>query len=260
MNLVTLMNYDDPKGVLMCKGWLWLARHFNPGAKIVVLHHDKFSEIEDFANRSIGNVAFEKLDLTKIVPKDQMNGFTFYCQDLTFARWVALENLGISRYLFVEADAWILTDMSEWWDISHEKPFIAVMEEGREGPPYFNIGCFSHDSPKPFFTYQTLMHEYALNGNMIPISIGDQALMNLWAWRHKYDAQHPKIGKEWNCPTYDRMAGIKLGRCDDEEIEVWDAGKRVKIVHTWGPRKWWDTPELAPITSFVESKLSSLKS
>lgn len=258
MNLVTLMNYDDPKGVLMCKGWLWLARHFNPGARIVILHHDKIAEIESFARNKIGDVSFERLDLSSVLPKDQMHGHTFYCQDLTFSRWVALEKLGLSRYLFVEADAWILSSLSEWWAVSHEKPFIAVMEDDREGPSYFNIGAFSHDSATPFFTYKILMEEYVRNGCNIPISTGDQALMNLWAWRNKYDASHPKIGKEWNCPTYDRMSGIKLGRCDDSEIEVWDAGKRIKIVHTWGPRKWWDTPELAPITRFVASKVGSV--
>lgn len=257
MNLVTLMNYDDPKGVAMCKGWLWLARHYNPYAKIIVLHHDKIAAIREFAVTRIGNAQFERLDLSAITPRELMKGHTFYCQDLTFARWVALQWLGLSKYLFVEADAWILSDLSEWWDVSNEKPFIAVMEEGRPpGPPYFNIGCFSHNSPTPFFTYAKLMWEYALNGNTIPISTGDQALMNLWAWRNAYDASHPKIDKMWNCPTYDRMAGIKLGRCDDTAIEAWDSGKRIKIMHTWGPRKWWETPELAPICSFVEGKIN----
>lgn len=256
MVIVTLMNYDDPKGVAMCKGWLWLARHFHPMARIVVLHHDKYREIQTFAKNRIGNIQFAKLDLEAVLPKEKMNGHTFYCQDLTFARWVLLEKLGIKRYLFVEADAWIVGELWDWWFTSLEKPFIAVLENEHPTPPYFNIGCFSHNSPKPFFTYSMLMEEYHLNGDQIPISVGDQALMNLWAWRNKYDASHPKIGKEWNCPTYDRMAGIKLGRCDKQAIEVFDSGKRVKIVHTWGPRKWWDTPELAPITAFVESVIA----
>jgi hypothetical protein len=256
MNLVTLMDYEDPKGILMCKGWLWLARRHNPNAKIIILHHDKIAEIRSFAENRIRNVTFERLDLDKVVPREKMNGHTFYCQDLTFSRWLALERLGLDRYLFVEADAWPIYDLSEWWNVTHEKPFIAVMEDDREGPPYFNIGCFSHHHPTPFFTYKLLMEEYALNGNTIPISIGDQALMNLWAWRNNYDAFHPQIDKMWNCPTYDRMAEIKLGQCNDKEIEVFHAEKRVKILHTWGPRKWWDTPELAPITRFVEEKVS----
>lgn len=258
MNLVTLMNYEDQKGVLMCKGWLWLARHYNPCARIFVLHHDKIDEIRRFALEKIGNVEFHRLRLHTVMPREKMNGHTFYCQDLTFSRWVALEDLGLQQYLFIEADAWPISSLSEWWDVTHEKPFIAVMEKEREGPPYFNIGCFSHHHPTPFFTYKLLMEEYALNGNTIPISIGDQALMNLWAWRNNYDAFHPKIDKTWNCPTYDRMHGIMLGRCDDQEIEVTDLRmeKRIKIVHTWGPRKWWDTPELAPIARFVEGKVS----
>lgn len=255
MNIVTLMNYDDPEGVKMCKGWLWLARRFNPYARIIVLCHDKIREIQEFANHRIGNVWFERLDLTAIVPKEKMKGFTFYCQDLTMARWVALERMGLSKYLFVEADAWILSDLSEWWKIADEKPFIAVREDDREGDPYFNIGVFSHNQHTPFFTYAKLMEEYELNGNKIPISVGDQALMNLWAWRNKYDAFHPAVSKEYNCPTYDRMGKITLGRCDDYEIEVLNEGKRVKILHTWGPRKWWDTPELAPICKYVEGKI-----
>ncbi len=254
MKIVTLMNYDDPAGVRMCKGWLYLARRFNPYAPIIVLHADKYSEIETFAKERIGNVLFERLDTDKVMPREKMRGWTFYCQDLTFARWVTLERLALTYYIFVEADAWMLSDLTDWWKVSQEKPFIAVREEGRPGDPYFNIGCFSHFGP-PFFTYAKLMEEYRLAGDQIPISIGDQALMNLWAWRNKYDAFHPLIDKMWNCPTYDRMYGIKLGRCDDDAIEAWDHGKRIRIMHTWGPRKWWETPELAPICKYVEEKI-----
>lgn len=255
MNIVTLMNYKDPKGVAMAKGWLYLARRFNPHAKIVVLHGDDYEEIKGFAESRIGNVSFKRLDVGAVMPKDQMKGFTFYCQDLTFARWLALEELGLPRYIFVEADAWILSGLEEWWNVTPEKPFIAVMENDREGPPYFNIGCFSHHHPTPFWTYAKLMEEYRLSGDQIPISIGDQGLMNSWAWRTGYDAFHPKIDKMWNCPTYDRMGGIVLGRCDDLAIQAWDQGNRIKIMHTWGPRKWWETPELMPVWSYVQEQV-----
>jgi hypothetical protein len=251
--IVTLMDYDDPEGVFMCKGWLHLARRFNPDARIVILHHEKDAQIRSFAADMEG-VEFERLDLSAVMPAKRMNGHTFYCQDLTFARWVALERMAIQKYIFVEADAWILSDLSEWWEAADDKPFIAVAEDDRiDG--YFNIGAFSHNSPTPFVTYKLLMDEYALAGDQIPIPIGDQGLLNIWAWRTRYNASHPSIGKTWNCPTYDRMDRFRMGRCDDNEIEVWCDGERVRILHTWGPRKWRDTPELAPITRYVETKI-----
>ena len=259
MKLITLMDYEDPAKVLMCKGWLFLARRFNPHTAITVLHGRKdITGIERFAKDRIGNVSFAKLDLDAILPKEKMNGHVFPSQDLTFARWVTLERLGYDKYIFVEADAMVLADLEPWRRVMYEKPFIAVKEDDREGPPYFNIGVFSHNAPRPFFTYEKLMREYRLQGDSIPISTGDQALANLVAWRDGYDAFHPKIDVTWNCPTYGRWYPtglVRVGRADDLAVEAFYDGRPVNILHTWGPLKWWDTRELRPITEYLEGKI-----
>lgn len=283
MKLLTVMNYADPMGIRMCKAWIYFARRFNPEAEITILHGPDFGGIRPFIKHFNG-IRCIPLPTDAVVPHTRMNkrknGMGIVpSQDLTLAGWVAVERQGLHHFIFAEADAWILSDLSEWWQTSRSKPYIAVEESNFKGGPFYNSGVYSYCSPAGFITYDKLMEQYRIDGDVIAISIGDQGLLNQYFRRIGYDASHPKIDYEYNST----VVGCEVRRADDEQIEVWsgnrpdkiegqsvvanwigwDRPRRVRVLHSvFIPHtrpKFWAAPEAKPLTDYVDRKLAEIE-
>ena len=261
------MDYDSPQDVDMCKIWLYLARLHNPDARIVIYHAGHIKKLRPFINK-FHNVELIPLDMSGVLTDDETNGYKAPSQQYMFAIWRRREQLR-NKCLFVEADAWILGSLSEWWTKADDKPYISTIErEMRDGHKLINTGTYSY-SGGDLITYRKLLEQYRLDGERIVYPVGEQGLVNSLLRRVGYDCTHPDIGFEYNCwaagckvdigdeivvtsgdkPTTRRMARLGWG--------WWGKNKRAKIVHAFW-LKYWDLPECKQLWDYCLNKANSL--
>jgi hypothetical protein len=260
----------------MSKIWFYLAKRFNPEAEITVYHGDHVDEIRKFGNKFPG-VSFVKLDMEGILPHTITRGRTAPSQDLILSMWRLFERQQYTpKHLFVEADAWILAPLNDWWRAADDKPYIATLERvTRDNFRLINTGTHSCNSLN-FVTYSKLLHEYQKRG-FIEVPVGEQGLINLYFESIGYDCMHPSIGFEYNCYA----AGSVIKKLDDKEIIIhsgnmpttrkarqlkarnlgwkwWGLDRRVKVLHAYYI-KWWNLPECQPLWDYCISKVHEME-
>lgn len=236
MHILTVMDYDDPHGIQMCKTWFYLTHRYNPGAHITVFHGEKADEIRGFG-RHFPGVTFVRPDPTGVPTFRQMRGKTHPATDMTLPSLRHIENHPeFDKFMYLEADAWPLDSLAPVWAAGDDKPFVAV--EGRRMPgnfAQFNTGVYVQ-SQKDFVTYSKLMEHYDRVGK-IDLPMGEQGMINSYFRHIGYDAAHPAMGPEYNSWAL----SCKILRADDDEIEVWTGARKVKPRHIKTGWKWWDT-------------------
>jgi hypothetical protein len=239
VDVVTLMDYADPNGIRMCAAWLRFARGSNPGARLHVFHHAPLPALRAYAE-TLGSVRFLALDDLDAVPRFRpclVDGIdTVGAGHLVkFAMYAALPRLGLRRFLYVDADAFVLGSLAPWWERIDERPFIAVRESvhPRYGP-VFNAGVYSVSDPG-VVTYDALLDQYRADGERILLPVGDQGLMNRLCQTRGIDWEHPEIG-----PAYNFLA-------DAWRLVGRDArGEPVIRADPAAPRPFWNGQELSP--------------
>ena len=153
MNIVTIMNYATASkldsigvqnGVNMCKIWIYLVKRSNPDANILILEGDNNSkEISEFAS-NYDNIKFSKLE-GNVLKRSETKGRPHVAQELFFKMWLNKDVKKLEKRFFVEADAFIIKPLDDWWDIIDEKPFMVVDEVYYgESIPTFNSGVYSY--------------------------------------------------------------------------------------------------------------------
>lgn len=280
MFIVTLMNYEDPQWVLMCKAWLYCLRRVHPDARVLVLHHDKFEAIRPFVERFEG-VECHKTDLAGIPAAEEWTAESpdskCWWMDLTISVWRVYERLALPRFIFLEPDAFVLGDLTLLWNAGAQKPFVGIAErtEWDGMAPYLNLGVYAYDPAGCFLTYDKLFRYWQNNGRRVP-PIGDQGLVNGYFKSIAYSPFHPEIGIEYNCLA----AGTRFLRVDDTEIEVrsgpkpvfgqtgaefpayigWDKDVRVRVLHAFGPAwKLWMIREAKPMWEYLAEKVAEIE-
>jgi hypothetical protein len=284
MQIITVMNYQDPNYIMMCKIWIYLAKKFNPEAIITIFYFEKNRQIFNFA-RNFSGITFHKLNNKGILRTIDTDGYSHPCQELKFAIWKYVERHHMNRFLYIEPDAFILGSLKTWWNTMTEKPYIAVAEKKDEGGLLFNTGPHSYCSKKNFITYAKLLGQYAFDGNFIQLVAGEQGLMNSFFRRIHYDWSHEIIGQEYN--TLAKRCIIKT--VSDQEISVfsgnypkwiitiksflrieltwweqwvgWNNNKKAIILHAFGGKgfKFWELPECKKLWSYGILKCSEIE-
>lgn len=279
------MNYDFPEGIAMCKAWFYLMNRFNPQATIKVFYKDKISGIYEFGSR-FPNVEFIELDYDgRFLTHDKMRGHAVPSQDLTLATWRWVEEHNFNKFICVEADAWVLAPLDEFWQIANEKPYIGISERVCEDIPMVNAGVYSYNANDGFLSYTKLMEQYYHDGRpeqyyhdgFIRRALGDQWLVNACLRRSGYDFSHPKIGFEYNCIAM----GSHIERVDDQDIIIhfgnkykpkrgvapkfiraWmgysEPTRRAKILHSWY-KKFWELPECQKLWDYCIVKINQIE-
>lgn len=280
MLIVTLMNYEDPTRILMCKAWLYCLRRIHPDAEVLILHYDKFDAIKEFTNR-FENVRYQKTDLADIPSPVEWTARSpeSKCSwmDLTISVWRLYERMSLARFIFIEPDAFVIRDLSGLWKAGSEMPFVGVAERERWGDisPYLNLGVYAYNPSGNFLTYEKLFRYWEENERRVP-PIGDQGLINGYFKSIGYSPFHPDIGIEYNCLA----AGAKIIRFDDVEIDVksgprppigqtggefreyigWDKNVDVHILHAFGPAwKFWMIPATKPLWEYLKGKVEEIE-
>ena len=267
----------------MCKIWIYLAKRFNPHANIKIFYKDKIDGIIQFGSR-FSNIQFIQINCDDIVPYTKMNGCVVPSQDLTLATWKWVEDNKLTRFICVEADAWILSPLDDFWSVIDSKPYIGVSERIIKDKPMLNSGVYSY-SGTDFVSYTKLIEQYNLDGT-IHYPFGDQWLTNAIFRRIDYDYTHPKIGFEYNCFALN----CKVQKADDTDIIVNFGGgrprrfktlnsgeskrihrtmrmwmgygrrkmRRAKILHSFYI-KFWELPECNQLWDYCSTKVKEIE-
>lgn len=248
MHLLTIMDYTDANGIIMCKSWIILAKRFNPQAKITIFHTKKISEISAFASR------FPSVQLRILpIPTKVMRltgGKTHHpAQELQLGLWHETKKLGIKRYLYIDADALILSSLQHWWNHINDKPYIGIAEcKLPNGGIQCNAGIYSYSGDNNFITLDKLLSQYKRDGHTIRYYSGQQGLLNAYFQYIHYDFTLPEVGHEYNS-----MARFcRIVRIDDKGIEIWSGkfpplksfiNRLLNKTEDWTENwLWWNTP------------------
>lgn len=279
MRLVTIMNYSDPIGIAMCKGWLYLARRFCKAMPITVLHRDPIPEIIQFAT-NFNSVEIQQMSTKGILEPELSGRFGRPAQFFKLGLWRWAELAGLEEFVFIDADAWIVRDISPLFEAAKQKAFVCtterVIEKGQpgEGEPLLNTGVFAYSkSRKLGITYGKLLEEFERCGKSILAPTGDQGLLWSYFRRLGYNWELPEIGQEYN--TF--ANGIRVEKLGDS-IEVYAAEKPpagiepwasewlgwgnrepARIVHAISKYKWWTLHETGPLWDYVGSEIDFLE-
>lgn len=273
------MDYSDPQGVAMCKGWLYLARRFCRATPIIVLHSKPIPEILQFAAH-FNNVEVRQMSTSGIIEPWASGPFGRPAQLFKLGLWRWAEQAGLEEFVFIDADAWIVRDISPLFGAVKQKAFVCttekIIEKGQpgEGEPLLNTGVFAYSkSRKLGITYEKLLEEFERCGKLIPVPTGDQGLIWSYFKRLGYNWELPEIGQEYN--TF--ANGIRVEKLGDlievyaakkppAGVDPWAAewlgwGNRepARIVHAISKYKWWTLPETAPLWNYVVSEVSLLE-
>jgi hypothetical protein len=276
--LVTVMNYSDPKEIAMCKGWIYLASRFCPHAQIIILHRDPIPDIASFAEKVGATTAAMSTDW--VPDPDGCGIYGRPAQRFKIGMWKWLVENKVDRFVFVDADAWIVGDISRLFAAADQKAFVATTEriltQPDEGPtgPLLNTGSFSYVACDRFrITPETFLEELKKCGGKIVVPTGDQGL--LWSLFNRigYDWELPEIGPEYN--TF--ANGISIEKLGDEivvraaekppvDVEKWvkmwigwGNPEQARIVHAISGYKWWTLPETEPLWNYVMAEVARVE-
>jgi len=284
MHIITIMNYKERSALIMCKAWIYFAKRFNPKATISIFYHDDISQIRQFASYYL-NISFVKIRFPKGLSALSRGHTHHPAQDLRLALWKQLELLQITKFIYIDADAFILGSLNNWWNIIDLKPYIAIPEcRMPSGRLRLNAGVHSYCDQSGFITYDKLINQYKRDGNRILVEAGEQGLIYSYFRRINYTYTHPTIDYAYNSiAKYCRVV-----RADDREIVVysgsfpmikkiaravqlkkkdfsenwlwWNNPTRVKILHAFGGPgpgyKFWELPECKSLWRYCIAKTS----
>ena len=282
MKLVTIMDYCDSNYVSMCKIWIYLARRFNPEAEIYIFSQNDIDEIQNFALR-FNKIYFRKLPLLSFLQRSQVKGkVDKTCHDVKLALWPAIEQCRLRKFIYVDADAFILNTLSPWWKIIDSKPFIAVPERIINRKILYNAGVFSYSSSNNFITLQKLKKQYEIDHNKIVLPSSDQGLLNSYFRRINYIAHLQQIDYSYNCMA----KNCKVEDASDNKIQIttgnyagferygrrllgiqedwwegwlgWNKKLQVNILHSFGGKgfKFWELKECQALWNYCVSKVN----
>jgi lipopolysaccharide biosynthesis glycosyltransferase len=241
MNIVTVMNYKpDPNYDKMCR--IWMDRVIKHGGdNILVFYHDNKPPIDDFKNQT--NLTIEKRDILPAIsrPKRREGRYIKRRYNHFNARFKlpALCSLDC-EFIFLDADLYVIKDLSYLWDRRKDKPFVAIdhqkLRSHRETrrSKFFNSGVQIVSDPK-WYDYDAIVKSHADHGYKWRSWGTDQALLNDYCSDIGYDYTHKDIGPEWNaCSGANKLRledGKWIGRTNNRKL---GPPHSVYINHYWG--------------------------
>lgn len=251
MNIITVFNYpDDAKYNTMFKIWLFqalLSKSKTPGIdKIKILTEGMADGLVAFVdNMKCEDIVIEYRTRKKLenVPHRWLHNVGFKLYNLC---------LETEPFVFVDADAIIMTDMNDIVSASQDKPFICVDHQtipkhtDKFNFRFMNTGFFvvSDTTFLDFDVIYKCKQVFQCPGT-------DQYLMNNYCRYLGYDYRHPLVHYGWNS-----CGGYKIVQDECIMSSGIEEKHRVHVLHYWDVFKPWITP--CPIYRGLEQKYTIL--
>lgn len=264
MILATILDYTERPGILMSKAWIVRAKRFCPDWDIVVLHARDIPEIMEFAGR-FDRISFERMDLaSNEIRKELCGRFGTISQNYKIPFLRHVHDAKWPPFVFVDADAMILGDISSLGAAVNDKPFVATTEcwlPWSPGHRVVNTGVFAYRPESGLLSYERLHSEWIRCGKILKFPTGEQGLIIPMLHREKYEWEHPAIGPEYNVMAHASVLDGNVVRIAKEPPPGtpdwitwwvgWGCEKEAKIVHAISKWKWWNFAHLNELWSVL---------
>jgi hypothetical protein len=238
MNIITIFNYDDNYNYnTMFKIWLLQALKCKYKTKdikkIKIITKGINNNLQYFVNKL-------KCDDIIIEIKEQLNlinnNNSKYNHNVGFKMYNLCKE--IEPFIFVDADAIIMTDMNDVIKASKDKPFISTDHQTIKGHTdmfnfkFMNTGFLIVSDPS-FLDFEKIY-----NAKRVFKCPGtDQFLINNYCRLINYDYTHPLIHYGWNsCGNFKKVINNEI--YSDRIPEK----HKIHILHYWFNYKPWITP------------------
>lgn len=247
MNIITVFNYpNEEKYNTMFKIWLLqtLSSKYNTENinKIKILTEGINDDLLNFVNLiDCDDVLIEYRERKPLsnVPKRWLHNVGFKLYNLCLEK---------EPYIFIDADAIIMTDLTDVVKYSKDKPFISVNHQtiprhtDKFKFKFMNTGFFVVSDPS-FMEFKKI---YSSN-KVFKCPGTDQYLLNNYCRSINYDYTHPNIHYGYNsCGGYKKVKNGKIySRGIPEKHEIY-------ILHYWDIFKPWIT--YCPIYESLKQK------
>jgi hypothetical protein len=242
LKVVTIMNYPpDERHRRMCYAFIdSVIAH--GAASLTILYEDK-PPVVSLEHRRAADV--------EIVQRSSRDlGHPHFNLRFKLANLAALDY----PFLFLDADTFVLGDLTELWNRRFSKPWIGINHQRiRSDPrthrePFLNSGVQLVSDPA-FYDLEAIL---AVQNAVAPLSRAqdfekeelfaspgtDQAVLYRYFRSIDYDYTHPEIGTEWNsCAGITRVT--RAGQSWKARTCGLAVDHEVKLIHYWSQHKPW---------------------
>jgi len=233
----------------MCIGWIRQVRKHLKDIRVEILTEKELpSCVKLEASESKVEVLIkQRLENNMVFPQSIRNK----AQHNIFFKMYQLSNIN-EPFMFIDADAFLLGDINMPLKASEDKPFIAVNHQKVPNHcahlPYkfLNSGVMVVSDPE-FMNFNKLMQTF-IDDRSFKYPGTDQAILNSYVRKIKYDYTHPNIGFEWNS-----CAGYTVFTDKGATSIGLDYEHPVYINHYWHEFKPWNVG--CPIYKEIEKEL-----
>lgn len=231
MNIVTIMNFKPDANHFQKMCYVWLKRvlkHVPPDAKIHIFYKNHKPAILKYFKAYENRIKLIKGESVKA----NHHNLAFKLNNLA--------NLNM-EYIFLDADMYVIKDLSPLWELRKDKPWIGVNHQWIPGhadthrKPFLNSGLQIVSDPK-FYDYNKIR---SCMNKIRWVPGTDQSALHNYFLSIKYDYTHPKVGPEWN-------SCAKVGQLKHEGGDDWSGHTKglskdhpVYINHYWWEYKPW---------------------
>jgi len=237
MNLITFFNYpDEDKYFYMFKIWLMQSikcKNKTKNIKKIIIITEKLSDRILLFLKNI-NLSFITIIYGSYYPNIKKNMGEKWMHNVYFKFY----NLSLQKepYIFIDADAFIMTDLNNIINIYDSKPFICVNHQTIKGHTaqfpfkFLNTG-FTIVSDPSFFNFEKIINtpiKFSCPGT-------DQMLVFNYCKTINYDYTHPEVHWGYNsCSAFKKILndGSIISDGIPEKHEIF-------VLHYWHHYKPW---------------------
>lgn len=257
MKVVTIMNYPDKKEEnAMCAVWMKQTReNFPKGTKIEVFYEGSISNVlKVFAKK----YDIELLNKERSIQID----FSSHPDGKKANHNVNFKLFNLCQinepFIFIDADAFLLTSAEPMLLAAKDKPFIAINHQNIPGQtdhltePVLNSGVMIVSDPS-IFQWNNFIRILARDQRFVHPGT-DQSLVNSLVKMFNYDYTHHIIDFSWN--SWSNYTVWENGKAFCRGLET---EHEVNINHYWNDRKPWNVD--CPIyNKFIEEEYDQVVS
>jgi len=234
MNLITIFNYpkDSENYTKMCMLWLYYTKKYHNDLNVKIFTKDGVNE---YIKDTIDSYGFSLV----YAHEDENLPFS----DKKFKHNIGFKLFNLCKetepFVFVDADAFILRDISDLVDKSNDQKIVMINHENIPGHTSNIPFTFLNSAVQVCNDISILKYDEIIKQRIVAPG-SDQSLLFSYFKNIGYDYTNPNIGFEWN--SYAKNVNLKKDNNNEwvGESRGLDVEHPVYINHYWYDAKPWE--------------------